>query len=69
MAIARSKGQMVRRQRLEMELEKLDSDCGDARKPLTRREQIDRQQQVISELERELRDAKEALRMLQSRPP
>lgn len=69
MEVARSKGQMVRRQRLETELRKLNSDCEEEGEPQTHRERIVRQQKIVSDLERELSDAKEALRLLQPQTP
>lgn len=66
MEIARSRGQMLLRKRLETQLEELNAACASASKPKTLREQIDQQQGTVARLERELSEAKEALRLLQA---
>ncbi|MBU1360340.1 MAG: DUF1090 domain-containing protein [Gammaproteobacteria bacterium] len=69
MEVARSKGQMLRRQRLERQVEQLRSYCNDAGSTLTHGEQVERQQKVVSELERELSDAREVLNRLLTKAP
>ena len=69
MEVARSKGQMLRRQRLEIQLDALKLSCNGAGKPLTQSERVDRQRKVVSDLERALSDARAKLDLLLTTPP
>lgn len=57
---------MLRKNRLETQFDRLNARCNGKDKVLTRLEQIEQQQKLVSELQLELDGAKEQLRRMRS---
>lgn len=68
MAVARSKGQMLRRRQLAEALAALQARCGTLAPEESRAANIERLEQEIRELRKELDHAEEQLRKLKSEP-